>query len=104
LSILKTPSARSSENQTTNFESGCALVSRIQGCRIDLSDGTSNLYRLMGKEEFARLAQDPVEVILGSTPFIPVMQTADFGHRNDLADGLYRTGNRITIDSNGTVH
>jgi hypothetical protein len=32
-----------------------------------------------------------VEVLLGSAPFVPVMQPADLGNRNNLADGLHRT-------------
>jgi hypothetical protein len=32
-----------------------------------------------------------VEVLLGSAPFVPIMQTADFGNCNDVADRLYWT-------------
>ena len=32
-----------------------------------------------------------VEVLLGSAPFVPVMQPVDLGNRNNLADGLHPT-------------
>lgn len=32
-----------------------------------------------------------VELLLGSTPFVPVMQSADLGNCNNLADRLHRT-------------
>ena len=32
-----------------------------------------------------------VELLLGSAPFVPVMQSADLGNCNNLADRLYRT-------------
>jgi len=31
-----------------------------------------------------------VEVLLGSAPFVPMMQTTDFGNCNNLADRLHR--------------
>ena len=54
---------------------GCRYVGHVQSCAHNRD----------------RLAPDRVvEVVLGGTPFVSVMQTADFRNRNNLADRLYR--------------
>ena len=88
VSIPKNPSARIFSEMKPQMEI-CASFSdsRLTGLQ----------YRCIGRNQSCTYnpcprTPDPtvVEVLLGSTPFVSVMQTADFGNRNNLTDRLYR--------------
>ena len=83
LSILKTPSAAPG-SEPNRYELCCRLKSRQFSVQVSRTLQSMHL-TLDGVDRTV------VKVLLGSAPFVSVMQTTDFGNRNNLADRLYRT-------------